>query len=205
MPSINFILQTILISLSGVIAPGPVTAVTLGKGNCSPHAGAIISLGHGLVEFPLMIVLFFGFGAIFKLAYVEIAIAFIGGILLLFMGIGMLKDMKTPEVAAKPDKHSPLTAGILLTAGNPYFLLWWATVGVAFIMQSTGFGLYGFLVFAIAHWLCDFVWLYFLSAISYKGGRFFGRRFQQIVFGVCGVMLLFFGGKFLFNAAIKII
>lgn len=194
-----------MISLSGVMAPGPVTAVTLGKGSHSPHAGAIISLGHGFVEFPLMIILFFGFGAIFKLSYVKGAIALVGGILLIIMGIGMLKDIKTSEVAAKQDKHSPLIAGVLLSAGNPYFLLWWATVGVALIMQSTGFGLYGFLVFAIVHWLCDFVWLYFLSALSYKGGRFFGRRFQQVVFGVCGVLLLFFGGMFLVNAASMII
>jgi hypothetical protein len=53
--------------------------------------------------------------------------------------------------------------------------------------------------------LCDFLWGYFLSAISYAGGRFFGRRFQQVVFAVCGSALLVFGGWFLYNAAASLL
>jgi threonine/homoserine/homoserine lactone efflux protein len=55
----------------------------------------------------------------------------------------------------------------------------------------------GFLVFALLHWSCDFFWDCFLSVLSYKGGEFFGRRFQKVVFLVCGVFLLFFGVKFM--------
>jgi putative Mn2+ efflux pump MntP len=44
------------------------------------------------------------------------------------------------------------------------------------------------------------VWLWFLSAMSYKGGQFFGRTFQKVVFAVCGVVLVGFGMKFLVDA-----
>jgi len=43
------------------------------------------------------------------------------------------------------------------------------------------------------------VWAYFLSALSFKGGQFFGKRFQQVVFALCGVMLLYFSGKLVFD------
>jgi len=196
----QFLLQVVLISLSGVMAPGPVTAVTLGKGNGSPHAGALISLGHGAVEFPLMVALFYGFGAILKFPYVKGIIALFGGALILLMGVGMLRDMNRREVRAKGENHSSFMAGVLLSAGNPYFILWWATIGITLIMRSVGFGILGFLIFALVHWLCDFTWLYFLSALSYRGGKFFGRRFQRIIFGVCGILLLFFGGVFIVDA-----
>ena len=67
-----FLLEAVLISLSGVIAPGPVTAVTVSKGTKSPHAGAMIALGHGIVEIPLMILMLYGFGDILKLSLIHI-------------------------------------------------------------------------------------------------------------------------------------
>jgi len=48
--------------------------------------------------------------------------------------------------------------------------------------------------------LCDLLWDWFLSAVSFKGGQFFGNRFQQAVFALSGVMLLFFGGRLVFEA-----
>ena len=57
---ITFLLTATAISLSGVLAPGPMTAATLAAGTRSRHAGAIIALGHGVVEFPLMLVIIAG-------------------------------------------------------------------------------------------------------------------------------------------------
>ena len=64
MPLLTFLLEAVLVSLSGVMAPGPITAVTIGKGSDSPHAGALVAVGHGIVEFPLMIAIFYGFGRV---------------------------------------------------------------------------------------------------------------------------------------------
>jgi threonine/homoserine/homoserine lactone efflux protein len=182
------------------MAPGPVTAVTVGKGNESPHAGAWVAIGHGIVEFPLMIAIFYGFGYLLNLFYVEAIIAFVGGLFLLVMGVGMFQGMAQVEVGSSTYTRSPVVAGILLSLGNPYFLIWWATVGAALILRSVSFGILGFVTFALAHWLCDFLWYYFLSALSFKGGRFFGQKFQKIVFATSGIFLLFFSGKFILGA-----
>ena len=196
-----FLLEAVLISLSGVIAPGPVTAVTVSKGTKSPHAGAIIALGHGIVEIPLMILILYGFGDILKITYIKAIIGLLGGLFLLKMGLGLLKGIKQAKVDSANGPSSPLKAGIILTLANPYFLVWMATIGSILIFRSYAFGLLGFAIFMIAHWLCDFLWLYFLSALSFKGGQFFGKRLQQVLFLICGIFLLFFGAKFLFDAA----
>jgi threonine/homoserine/homoserine lactone efflux protein len=199
---LSFLLQTVFISFSGVLAPGPITAVTIGKGSKNPHAGALISLGHGIVEFPLIILIFLGFDSLIKIQYVRESISIAGGLFLLWMAIDILRSVKIDNIKEKTEKHKPITAGIFLSIGNPYFIIWWATLGAALIMRSAEFGLLWFAVFALVHWLCDFLWLYFLSIMSYKGGVFFGKKFQKGIFLICGVFLFFLGGKFIFDALI---
>ncbi len=201
MALIGFLAQAVLISLSGVMAPGPVTAVTVGKGSRSPHAGALVAVGHGVVEVPLMVAIFYGLGRLIELPNVKAVIGLVGGVLLLAMGADMLRTMNKAAVTARASERSSLVAGMLLSIGSPYFIVWWATVGAALIIRSVGFGLAGFLVFAVVHWLCDFIWYYFLSALSYKGGQFFGRVFQKVIFAVCGAALLFFAARFIIDAA----
>ena len=200
-----FISEVVLISLSGVMSPGPLSAVIVGKGNESPHAGAYIAIGHGLVEIPLMVALLFGTSRLLDLPYVKLVIGILGAILLFIMGVGMLRSLRHQEVKSYVFAGSPLAAGILLTIANPYFLIWWATIGITLISRSIAFGLWGFVIMMLAHWLCDFSWSYFLSALSFKGGQFFGRKFQQVIFAACGVMLIFFAGKLLYDAGVQLL
>jgi len=199
MSLLSFLLGAIIISLSGVMAPGPLTTVTLGEGAKTPHAGAFIAFGHGLVEFPLMVAIFYGFGYFIDIYIVKTGIFLVGGVFLLIMAVGMFQSIKSVEVGYSGTNRSPLSAGVALSLGNPYFIIWWATVGASLAMSSVRFGLIGFVLFALVHWLCDFFWLYFLSALSFKGGQFFGKIFQKVVFAVCGVFLLFFSLKFILS------
>jgi threonine/homoserine/homoserine lactone efflux protein len=197
-----FLFQTIVISLSGVMAPGPITAATVGTGTKSPHAGALVAVGHGIVEIPLIISFMFGIGYIVSLRYVRVSILLAGGLFLLFMGYDMLRNIhKNQGAGSITPGYGPLAAGILLTAGNVYFLLWWATVGASLITRAVAFGLAGLGVFIAVHWLCDFVWLYILSAASFRGGTLWGEKFRRIVFSVCAVLLGVFGVTFVVQAA----
>lgn len=197
-----FIVQTVIISLSGVMAPGPITAVTIGKGSASPYAGALVAVGHGIVEFPLMALVYFGAGYLVSVAPVRAAVFSLGGAFLLFMGVGMLRTMGAVRTESAGGGSAPVVAGVLLSLWNPYFLIWWATVGAVLITQAVKFGAAGFLLFAVVHWMCDAVWLSILSAASYRGGRVFGAVYRKTVFIVCGVFLIFFGGKFLYDAVL---
>jgi threonine/homoserine/homoserine lactone efflux protein len=201
MSYLSFMLQVLLVSLTGVMAPGPITALTVAKGNESPHAGAAVAAGHGIVEVPLMFAIFYGFGRLLELRYVKASIALAGGIFLAIMAAGMIRSIRRAEVGPDRYTRSALVTGILLSIGNPYFLIWWATVGGALIMSSVSFGTTGIISFAALHLICDLVWLYFLSALSYKGGQFFGRVFQKVVFAGCGAFLMFLSVKFIIDGA----
>ncbi len=200
MPFLAFLSEAVVVSLSGVMSPGPITAVAIGKGSRSPHAGALVAVGHGLAEWPLMVAVYLGVGRVLDRPVLTAAIGLVGGIVLLVMGIGMLHSARHAEVGLTSDGRSPLVAGIVLSLGSPYFFVWWATIGAALILQSVAFGVWGFVALALSHWICDFVWDYFLSAVSYKGGQFLGGRFQKAVFGLTGIALLYFGVSLLVSA-----
>jgi threonine/homoserine/homoserine lactone efflux protein len=196
-----FLFQVFLISLSGVMAPGPVTAAAIGMGARSRYAGMLLAIGHGIVEFPLMVLIVLGMGRILKLPTAQIIIGLAGGAFLLMMAVGMLKSLRSAEQQeTKVAKSAPLLAGIILSAGNPYFLFWWATVGLALATTATGMGIWAFALFAVVHWLCDFIWLSALSLASFKGTGLFGLRSQRIVLMICAVALFFFGLYFIYNA-----
>jgi threonine/homoserine/homoserine lactone efflux protein len=197
---VAFMAQAVFLSLSGVMAPGPVTAVTVAEGSKSPSAGAIVAVGHGLVEFPLMVVVFYGFEYVFSSSQFKGIVGLVGGILLLYLAYGMIRSIRASDAGVAAAIRSPLAAGAILSVSSPYFLLWWATVGATLLIGAYKFGVAGVLVFAILHWLCDLIWFYFLSAVSFKSGKFFGNKFQQIIFAVCGVFLVFLGGKFIIDA-----
>ena len=194
-----FLFEAVFISLSGVMAPGPITSVSVGYGSEDPWAGAWVAVGHGLVEFPVMAAVFLGVGAVMDLEWVRIGISAIGGLFLLYLGVGMLRSIKTAQITGAQSSRSPLAAGALLSIGNPYFLIWWATVGAGLILRSTEFGLMGFAAFAVGHWLCDLGWDTFLSNLSFRGGQFFGKRFQQVVFAISGGFLLYYSARLLWE------
>jgi LysE type translocator. len=117
----------------------------------------------------------------------------------------VFRSISSDDVTAMQDRRSPLLAGIVLSTANPYFLIWWATIGAAMVMRSAEFGVAGLIIFMICHWLCDFAWCWFLSAMSFRGGRFFGKNFQKVIFAVSGVVLVIFSGKFIYEAVISLL
>jgi len=196
-----FLASVVVISLSGVMMPGPVTAVTVAKGRESGHAGALIALGHGAIEIPLMILIYLGFAQLFSYEIVRRTIGFVGGLMLGFMGVQMFRARGYVEGEERKLKFSSLFSGVTTTGANPYFFLWWATIGSALVVNSALFGLMGFLLFALVHWSCDFFWYLFISQAVHKSRRLWNPRVHQFVFGVCAAILIVFGVWFVYSAA----
>ena len=115
---IVFLIKALVISLSGVMAPGPVTAATIAAGTRRRHAGALVAVGHAVIEVPLMVLIMLGIGRLFQRQGVKIAIGLAGGAFLLLMGGQMLLALrKPPEAAAPPQRRHPLWTGVVLTGG----------------------------------------------------------------------------------------
>jgi len=188
-----FLVSVIFISLSGVMMPGPVFAVTIAKGHKDKNAGAFIAFGHGIIEFPLMLLIYLGFAQFFTSNAVKMVIGLVGGTMLIFMGIQMFRARKSIAAEGKDLPYNSLTAGIITSGANPYFFLWWATIGAALILTASTFGLIGFLLFVIVHWFCDLFWYLFVSMATFKSKHLWGRRTHEIVFGACSAILVVFG------------
>lgn len=206
MELIFFLAKVVGISLSGVMAPGPVTAAAIAMGARNRFAGALMAIGHGIVEFPLIILIILGMDTILKSSATKIVIGFAGGVFLLFMAIQMTRTLsRSQDQEVKVTGSSPVVAGIVLSGGNPFFLIWWASVGLNLAIAAAGFGILAFALFAIVHWLCDLIWLSLLSWASFKGSVLLGPRNQCIVLLICSLALFGFGLFFIYNAATIVI
>jgi len=197
---LQFLLSVILISLSGVMMPGPVFAVTIAKGYKNKIAGALIALGHGAVEFPLMFLIYFGFTWFFASAIVQKIMSVVGGLILVFMGIQIFITQKKKDEKYEDSGQGALVAGLLATIANPYFFLWWATIGSNLILTALTFGFVGFLLLAITHWSCDLAWNTLVSVTVFKSKRFWTEKVRKIVLGFCFLVLTAFGVWFMVSA-----
>ncbi len=174
-------------------------------GTKRPHAGAIVALGHAAVEFPLMLLVLAGAGTLFESESARIGIGLIGGAVLIFMGGQLALAFRKPNSDDDADgRRHPFMIGVILSAGNPYFLIWWATFGLALAVEAIQFGPTVFILFALAHWLCDLIWLELLSFASFKGAEVFGDRVQKVILAFCAVALLLFGAKFVIEAGSRL-
>ena len=118
----GFLVTTVAISLSGVMAPGPITAATLAAGTRSRHAGVLIALGHLVVELPLILLLVAGIGKFLQASGTRVGIGLAGGAFLLLMGVQLLLSLwATDNAPAGPTQRHPFWSGVVLTAAQPLF------------------------------------------------------------------------------------
>ncbi len=198
-----FLGGVLVVSLSGALQPGPITATAITMGAKNRWAGTLLAVGHGIIEFPLMVVIVLGLGKYFELPQFQIIIGLLGGAFLLIMAMQTLRSLKAgTDTESKALAGKPVIAGIVLSAGNPYFLIWWATVGMKLATEANQWGKLAFMLFALTHWSVDLVWLQLLSWSSYKGSTLLGRTGLKTVLTFCAIALLGFGLYFIYSAVV---
>jgi threonine/homoserine/homoserine lactone efflux protein len=206
-----FLLLAVGVSLTGVMLPGPMTAGTIAKGCSDKHAGVRIAAGHAVIEMPLMAAIYLGFGHLIDLPYVVNVIRIAGGLMLIYLGFRMFRTGGNIRSQVGGLPSSSLVTGIVLTAANPGFYMWWVLVGTNLIVGNVSmgnitigaaatFGLIGVVSFGLAHWCCDLVWSEFLSVGTFESRRWWTQRVQRIVFSVCALILAGFGVWFCLSA-----
>lgn len=194
-----FLLSVFAISLTGAMMPGPVTAVAITNGSRRKEAGALIALGHGLVELPVILLIYFGLASFFESDTVRIAVGLVGGLVLIWMGFNMFRSRPSAFNAKEERAHGSILAGLTLTAANPYFFVWWATVGATLVVSARDFGGAGVAAMGVTHWLCDFGWLLLISWVVYKSRHLWTQRVNRVVFGICAAILAGFGSWFIIS------
>ena len=180
--------------------PGPLFAVTIQKATKSKIAGALIALGHGIVEFPLMFLIYFLLSQFAIPNWVQISIGLIGGGLMVFMGFKAFKNRNRQDQSVVSLKRDSLFAGVWTTAISAGFILWWLTIGTALVLNAQMFGLVGFGIFAGVHWSIDFLWYTIIGLAIFKSQKFLTPRIRYGTTLFCVGVFLFFGVYFIGSA-----
>jgi threonine/homoserine/homoserine lactone efflux protein len=194
---IPFLSSVAVISLSGVMMPGPMFAVTVARSYRSQTAGLKMALGHAIVEVPLMLLIYFGLARFFNQEPVQVALYLVGGSILVWMGISMFRKRGRPVDEGRETRYNSVVAGVITSAANPLFFLWWAAVGSMLVMKSLSFGLTGFILLITVHLACDFGWLFFISTVVYRTKAMWQEKFRVGLLTACSLLLIGFGGWFL--------
>jgi threonine/homoserine/homoserine lactone efflux protein len=189
-----------LISLSGVLMPGPLFAITLKKAAKSKSAGALIAVGHGIVEFPLMFLIFFVLSQFNIPSIVQVAVGLVGGLLMILMGIQAFRNRQKSEEPQVSLKRDSVLAGVYTTAVNAGFILWWLTIGTTLILNAQLFGFVGFSMFAGVHWLCDFSFYTVAALLIFKSQRLWTTKARMGITLLCVAVFIGFGAYFMGSA-----
>jgi len=196
---IPFLSSVAVISLSGVMMPGPMFAVAVTRSYKSQFAGTKMALGHAIVEIPLMLLIYFGLAQFFDEKPVQIVLYLVGGSILVWMGTSMFRKRNQSVNKARDLPYNSVLAGVNTSAANPLFFLGGAGVCSMLIMKSLSFGLTGFVLLITVHLLCDFGWLSFISVIIHRTKSMWRTKFQEGLLITCSFLLIGFGAWFLFS------
>lgn len=201
MDALAFGTEVVAVSASGVLAPGPLFVANM---LCGSRQGALsgvkIAHGHAVVE--ICVIAAIAAGLFSAPAFVEQyadPIAIVGGAAVLgFAALQVHSVLKKREQEQAKQKRTPFAIGIALTALNPFFLIWWLTVGLKLVADSSSFGpVTGVgILFGLHVWM-DYAWLGATAYLASKGSSVLGSKYYKILMlGLAGV-LGFYGAQFL--------
>jgi threonine/homoserine/homoserine lactone efflux protein len=202
MDPLSFIITVILLTASGALAPGPLFFQTISQGTkTGARSGLIFSISHTIVEFSLIMLLAFGLLAVKNEVFIRDIIGILGGIVLIAFGLYQILGLFRKNNLIKKEvisSHRLFIIGILFTGLNPYFILWWLTVGSNLILLALEFAaLTGVVFMFICHVWMDYVWLTGVAYFAKKGVNALGTRWYRGLICLFGVILIYFGITFL--------
>ncbi|PKK82526.1 MAG: lysine transporter LysE [candidate division Zixibacteria bacterium HGW-Zixibacteria-1] len=202
----SLFLSAFIVGFSGALMPGPLLAVDIAE---TPRrgmiTGPIIVLGHAIAELAVVILLSVGLAALAKDQVVSNVIGIVGGAMLILMAIGMFRQLKKAGIETAIESGDAkktgrlVLDGIITSLSNPFWFVWWATTGSAFLVQSLRHGIVGPPVFYIGHILSDLVWYSLVSILIWKGRKMIVGTGYKILIAVCALFLLYLGGMFIYS------
>ncbi len=183
-----------VIGLTGALAPGPTLVATINASiNGDWMTGLKVSLGHAIVELFIVILILLGLATI-ALPYTSV-IAGVGGIALIVFGALTIMGSRQATMSTSPNQpvSNPYVAGLVTSAANPYFWIWWLSVGSAMVIAGLEGGLVLAGAFMIGHWTADTVWYTLVSSGVSQGRTFLSDTAYRNIMIFCGIFLILFG------------
>lgn len=196
--------NSFMTGFSGAIMPGPLLALDIAE---TPRygwrTGPIITTGHAFAEFIMVVLLSAGVATIINREIAARIIAVAGGAMLLLMGGMMFIYTVRNRISYDPLDRTAnsqrwlMAKGIGATVSNPYWFVWWATIGLALLVKSGEVGPLGPVIFYFGHILSDYVWYTIVSILLWRGRHVIMGRSLRILIAACALFLVYLGGSFM--------
>ena len=197
------------IGLSGAMMPGPLLTATVGEtARRGPATGPLVILGHGILEAGVVAAMLLGLGPFLERGEVFAVVALGGAAVLAWMALGMFRSLPALTLdlsGAGSDRGNRVATGVLLSAANPYWVLWWATVGLGLIAASKAIGPWGVAAFFVGHISADLAWYGLVTVAVWKSRRLLSDRAYRVLIGLCAVLLVGFAAWFAVSGVRRLI
>ncbi|MDD5065863.1 MAG: LysE family transporter [bacterium] len=202
--SIIFI-TSFLVALSGALMPGPLLTVTIAYSlRRGFWSGPLVVLGHAILELILLLGIVLGLADLLRVPMVIRIISVIGGLALICMGADFIRSFRKIKIG--PDRtelqkmtFNPLFGGIVISLSNPYWIIWWVTIGLVYMTRAMKLGFFGIAAFYLGHILADLAWYSVISFGFGKGKVLIKNTVYHLIILFCGIFLAFFGLWFLYD------
>ena len=195
---IQMLILGFVIGLTGALAPGPTLVATINASiTGSWTTGLKVSLGHLIAELFLVILILMGLTTV-ALPYTS-AIAGFGGAALVAFGALTIAGSRKASMShtALETVANPYMAGLVTSAANPYFWIWWLSIGSAMVIAGLEGGLFLVAALMVGHWSADTLWLTLVSTGVSSGRTIFSDTTYRKIIAFCGIFLILFGAYYL--------
>ncbi|MFH1414963.1 MAG: LysE family transporter [Elusimicrobiota bacterium] len=198
-----------IVALSGALMPGPLLTVTIAHSLKKGFiAGPLIIIGHMILEILLLLVIILGFQKYLLMPFVMKSVFFAGAGILFVMGVNLIRSsshlsLDIEETDTKGLRLHPVIVGIIISFASPYWLVWWLTIGLGYVIKSLTYGLTGLLVFFSGHILADLAWYSFVSFSFSRGKKVLNDSIYRVFTRICGIFLVLIGIWFFYSGFMK--
>ena len=186
------------LAFSGAMMPGPLLTATISAAaRKGPSAGPLFILGHGILELGLVVLIFLGLGPFLTGTWTFVTISLTGSCIMFYMAFSMFRSLPklslTQHTTNARDYRSLVGTGALLSVSNPYWTIWWGTIGLGLLLRAGNAGFLGVASFFGGHVLGDLVWYTAVSITIWRGKRLLSDRLYRGLIGLCGGLIAVFG------------
>jgi threonine/homoserine/homoserine lactone efflux protein len=203
-------LGSLMVAFSGALVPGPMlTLVVTSVAQRGFWTSFFIVVGHSILELAVVVSFYLGVLKYLNNPIVLKVISALGGAFLIYMGVNILVSIFRKKIKLNLDTASDknridgkntfiiVGKGILISLANPYWYVWWLSIGAAFMIKSVKFSFAGVSSFYVGHIIADFIWYLFIGFIISSGRRFFNQKVYIGILIACSLFLLYLGVKFI--------
>jgi len=191
-----------LVGLTGALAPGPTLVATINSSlKDGWSAGPKVTAGHILVETLVVLIIVLGFSSM--AVSLSAPIAILGGVALIIFGLLTIYESRNTGLmtASSGPAAGPYLSGIVTSVTNPYFWIWWLTIGSVLLVTTLSGGIFPAVLFMSGHWAADLGWYTLVASAIHRGRVVLPEAVYRMLLVICGVFLMGFGGYYLYSAA----